>query len=94
MRIRATVTHDLAKRCGAFSIGGRVLEYELHNETTREFYALATRVELIEISITNSPANPFALVQRRYPASAQVEFSIALAQNLGRVATLVQEHAA
>ena len=31
LRVRATVTHEQARRCGAFSIGAKVLTYELRN---------------------------------------------------------------
>ncbi len=74
LKIRATVTHDIAKRCGGFSIGARIVDYELRDETGPGFHALVNSAELCEVSVTPSPANPFALVQRRSRASAQVEF--------------------
>jgi HK97 family phage prohead protease len=74
LRVRATVTHALAKRCGAFSIGARILDYEMRDELGPDFHALVTSAELTEVSVTPSPANPFALVQRRSRASARAEF--------------------
>ena len=74
LRIKATVTHPLAKRCGAFSVGARILDYEMRDETGPGFHALVNHAELCEVSVTHSPANPFALVQHRYRASVQVEF--------------------
>jgi HK97 family phage prohead protease len=69
LRIRATVDHPLARRCGAFSIRGKVLAYELRDTECRNFHALVTSAELIEISLTDTPANVNARVQHRYRAA-------------------------
>ncbi|AJA61041.1 MULTISPECIES: hypothetical protein [Bradyrhizobium] len=68
LKISAHVTHELAKRCGAFSIRAYIGGYELRDTDSAHFHALVTNAEIIEISLTDAPANPHALVQRRYPA--------------------------
>ena len=67
--IRACVSHPEARRCNAFSIGGKVLAYRLHDGGSGDFHAEVTDAELEEISITDRPANLHARVMRRYPAS-------------------------
>lgn len=76
LRIRALVTHPLAKRCGAFSIGARILDYELRDETGPDFHALVTNAELCEVSMTPAPANPYARVTRRTPPRRRRNFTI------------------
>jgi hypothetical protein len=68
--IRAEVSHPLAVRCGAFSIAGRILAYELKDTGTDSFHALVSSCELTEISCTGTPANTDCVVLRRWPASA------------------------
>jgi hypothetical protein len=68
LRISASVTHEQAKRAGAFSVGAKVLAYELKDADSPDFYALVTSAEIAEISCTDLPANPHALVQHRYKA--------------------------
>jgi hypothetical protein len=67
--IRATVTHELARRCGAFSIGARVIEYEMRDVDGPNFYAVINCAELTEVSLTSTPANPKAVVRHRYRAT-------------------------
>lgn len=69
LKIRAHVTHELAKRCGAFSIRAYIGGYELRNADSANFHALVTNAEIAEISLTDTPANPHAVVRRRYPAA-------------------------
>lgn len=45
LRICAEVTHDLAKRCNAFSIGARILEYSLVDTDTENFHALSHQLK-------------------------------------------------
>ena len=73
LRITARVTHEYAKRCPAFSICARITGYEMREADTVNFHAVATG-EIVEISLTDAPANPKALVTQRYPAPAVVGF--------------------
>jgi phage head maturation protease len=65
LRIRAEVTHPLAARCNAFSIGARILEYEIVDGDNENFHALISNAEVTEVSLTDRPANPHAVVQSR-----------------------------
>jgi hypothetical protein len=69
LSIIAEADHALAKRCNAFSIGATVLEYEIRDADTPDFHALITKAEIVEVSLTDSPANPLALVRSRNPAA-------------------------
>ena len=69
LKIRATVTHEQAKRCGAFSIRAKISAYRLCETETRNFHAVVTDAEIVEVSLTDTPANPFALVQHRHRAA-------------------------
>ena len=76
LRIVAEVTHEQARRCPAFSVAARIIDYEIIDNGGDDFYALIKRAELTEISMTDCPANPQALVQSRYrtpPASAYIK---------------------
>lgn len=75
--IEALVTHPVAKRCGAFSISAKVDDYTMMNRNRRDFYAVINRASLREISLTETPANPFALVTHRYPAPHHDAFYVA-----------------
>jgi hypothetical protein len=74
LHIRATVTHEMAKRCPAFSVAAKITAYELRDENTQNFHALITAAEIVEISLTPTPANPNAGVAHRYPQFAGVAF--------------------
>jgi hypothetical protein len=90
LHIRATVTDPHARRFAAWSIGANVLEYEIRNEGTPDFFALVRRAELTEVSLTDIPANPKALVQRRYPVPATNTFFELMAKRVGLVQQLSQ----
>jgi hypothetical protein len=85
--IRAEVTHEVARRCGGFSIAAKVLEYEVRDVETPSFYAVINSAELNELSITDRPSNPNALVMFRYRMSPKVQFLDLIGE---RVARLVQ----
>jgi hypothetical protein len=65
LRISAEVTHELARRANAFSVGARVLEYEIRDADSANFHGLITQAEITEISLTDVPANPQAIVRNR-----------------------------
>jgi hypothetical protein len=69
LRVRARVEHPDARRLGAFSVGLRIVECELRNADSEHFHGVLKRVELTEISLTDNPSNPKALVEQRIPAS-------------------------
>ena len=71
--IRATVTHEQARRAGAFSVGARVLDYELRDIDTPDFHALVTSAEVCEVSLTDCPANMNARVTARHCVSPVVQ---------------------
>ena len=72
LRIRATVDHEQGKRAPAFSVAATIHAYEICNADSPNFYALITSAEIVEISLTPSPANSNALVLHRYEQFAGV----------------------
>jgi hypothetical protein len=85
LRIRARVSHPFAKSCGAFSISTRVHRYELRDAETPNFYALVFEGELDEISLTDVPADPCALVLQRSTPSAPDALGESFAKALAHV---------
>jgi phage head maturation protease len=66
LKVKALLTHPEAKRCSAFSVAGTVHRYELKEaEDPARFHALITSASIDEISVTNAPANPRALITSR-----------------------------
>jgi Caudovirus prohead serine protease len=84
----AVVTHEPAKRCGAFSIRAVVNEYEIKDADSQNFYAIINSAELTEISLTDNPSNPHALVMDRYRVSPQVQFLGLLGEKVKRLQQL------
>jgi hypothetical protein len=72
--VEAKVSHPQAVRCGGFSVGGRIRGYRLVDTDRPTFHAVIDDCELCEISLTERPANRFALVRSRFPADAQSQF--------------------
>jgi hypothetical protein len=88
--IRATVSHSYAKTCAAFSVSLKILKYELRDvDDPKNFHALVYQGELQEVSLTDAPADPCALVlQRSRPVPAVKTFDTLLAR-LANVQKLV-----
>jgi hypothetical protein len=67
LKIAAEVSHPMARRCNAFSVGATILKYEIVDNGGQDFHALISSARIDEISLTDRPANPNALVRSRYP---------------------------
>lgn len=94
LRVRATVTDDNAARCGAFSIAATITDYELRDEDSPNFYAVVRSAWLDEISLTDVPCNPQALVIRRYSVPPSILFytlMTARVQRLQQLTALIQQ---
>ena len=94
LQIWCTVTDHEAKRYPAFSIAATVNEYEICDGTTKNFHALIKSATITEISLTDNPSNPFALVMDRYrvsPAVQTYELLSAKMKCLQQLATLIQK---
>jgi hypothetical protein len=89
--IRATVTHELARRCQAFSVGASILDYEIVNPDSTDFYGLIKAARIDEVSCTDVPANPHALVTRRMDASARARLCEQAQQHVKLFGRLVGE---
>jgi len=92
--IAATLTHPLAKRMGAFSISAKVNEYEIKDADTPDFHAIINNAEISEISLTDRPSNPEALVMFRHPASSlvkQYELLIQKVDCLSAISKILQQ---
>ena len=76
LRIRARVDHPEARRCNAFSVGATVVAYEFRDEDNANFHAVIKQAVLTEVSLTETPSNPQALVQHRWQALPQHEHKI------------------
>ena len=87
--ITATVNDPLARRANAFSVGCTVVQYELVNTDTPDFFALIKHAALNEISLTDTPANPAAIVTSRRDVSAQAEFYGHAVSAVDRIAQIV-----
>ncbi len=71
--IAAYVTLDQARRCGGFSVGAKVVRFELCDVESPDFYALILKAVLTDVSLTSRPVNRHATVLHRSrpsPASA------------------------
>ena len=74
LRIRALVSHALARRAPAFSVAVKVEAYQLKDVDTPNFHSVITACEISEVSLTVSPANSHALVTQRYPVPAAARY--------------------
>jgi phage head maturation protease len=94
LRIRARVEHPEARRMSAFSVGIRIVECELHDAGSVRFHGVLKRVELSEVSITDRPSNPCAIVEQRIPAAISDFYSLMQqrVQCLGKYLQLVGQH--
>jgi hypothetical protein len=66
------------------SSSARVIEYQMMETDHPGFYAHITRVELNEISLTDMPSNPKAIVTQRYRVSGSNAFYQALTEKVAR----------
>ena len=72
-----TASHPIARRCSAFSVGARVLEYQVIDRGNGDFEALITNAKLTDISLVKLPVNPRAVVlHRRKPAPHDEFYSL------------------
>jgi hypothetical protein len=90
LKIKANITHPFAKLCGGFSVSAKILAYEMREtDDPKRFHAFVTNAELDEISLTNEPADPTALITRRgCPSSVVKNFDI-IQKQLANVQALV-----
>jgi hypothetical protein len=87
---RTEVHHPLARRCGAFSVAARVDDYEIRNAEGPDFYAVIRSATLTEISLTDSPSNPNALVMERYRVSPTVQVLDLMTERVARLQQLTR----
>ncbi|WP_439407937.1 hypothetical protein ACNJX9_04405 [Bradyrhizobium sp. DASA03076] len=75
LHVRALVRDNESKRCTHFSVAATIHGYQLRDiDDGERFHALVTCATLDEITLTNAPANPAAMVLHRCRQSAAVEF--------------------
>ena len=69
LRVRTSPITGDARRYGAFSIGAKIIRYEIHDADRRSFYAEVTQAKLTECSFTQHPHLDAArVIQRTRPA--------------------------
>jgi hypothetical protein len=66
--------HPQARNAGAFSVAVTVHSYKIIDADKPSFHARIVSCTIDEISLTDKPANPRALVDQRWPTSAAAEF--------------------
>jgi hypothetical protein len=84
--IRAELTNELAKRMGAFSVSATVLDYVVDSVGV----ATVTKAQLVEVSLTDRPANPDCLIHTRWPQSADVAFYDIMERGMHVIAKMAQ----
>ena len=72
LQIECRVDHELGRRLGAFSVGCRIRSYAIHRADSADFYAEIEDAALEEVSLTDCPSNPRALVRSRFPVGPHV----------------------
>lgn len=68
LAISATVDHHIARRCNHFSVGITVNAFEMVDADSPDFHAAILQARLDEVSLTDKPANPRAIVTGRHRA--------------------------
>ena len=67
-------TDPIARRANAFSVGATVKRFEIMDPASPDYHAIITEAWIEEISLTDNPANPAAIVTHRRDVSAEAEF--------------------
>ena len=88
LHVRATVTGE-ARRYGAFSVSASNIQFKLVHPDRRDFYAQITSATLTEISLTEFPHLPTALILNRMPGDARGEFYDLMARRVNLVSQLI-----
>ena len=88
------MTDPVARRCNAWSVACTVVDYEIIDAATPDFYSLIKSARLDEISLTDQPANTRAIVTSRRDVAAASEFYGAMQEyfaKLTEIITLIQK---
>jgi hypothetical protein len=91
-RLATTVTtdHDMALRCGAFSVAATIHDYTIRDaEDPRRYRAEVRSASLTEIVLTCRPCKPHALVMHRVPQCPVVEDYNQIAARLQHIITSI-----
>jgi hypothetical protein len=89
LMIRATVSHELARRCPCFSAAAIVHHWQMVAGDTPEFVAEVTSATVVEVSLTPAPANSDCRVLSRYPVPAPVQFYSLVGQKVDALTKMV-----
>jgi hypothetical protein len=88
LHVTARVDDAEAARLGGFSVCAHINEFEVRNPDDAEGYHVAvTAAELVEVTVTERPCNPEAVVQSREP-DHHAEALACIARMQARIATL------
>lgn len=72
--VRACAVDSEAKRCQFFSVAATIHAYQLCDvDDPEKFCANVASATLVHVALTNSPANPAAIIEHRYRQSPAVE---------------------
>lgn len=89
LRVRARVEDRQAAALNAFSICATVHDFEIINQDSRDFHALIRRADIVEVSLTDSPASPSCLVDSRESVPAYMEFFDLMAHRVEKMRDIV-----
>jgi hypothetical protein len=89
LMVRATVSHELARRCPSLSAAAIVHHWQMINGDSPNFTAEVVSASIVEISLTPSPANPDCRVTNRYPVPAPVQFYDLMASKVNVLTKMV-----
>jgi phage head maturation protease len=90
--VRALVTDLEARRCSYFSVGATIHNFEMRDIDDRErFHGLITSATLDEVSLTNIPANPAAIILRRYEQSPMAKMYSAAGRAVSCMIGIVED---
>ncbi|MBR0848794.1 hypothetical protein JQ543_13660 [Bradyrhizobium diazoefficiens] len=88
LHITATVDHSIARRASCFSVGVTVHAFELVDPDSPDFHAIILQGWLDEVSLTDAPANPRAVVMHRRTALPDIT---PITERLSRISNLMKE---
>jgi HK97 family phage prohead protease len=93
--IKARLTDDYAKRLSHFSVTATIRDYRIQNaDDPKHAFALVTNCALVEVSMTDIPANPAAKIlyrDRSPPALAAFDIALAGVGKMRELVALLQE---
>jgi hypothetical protein len=90
LHIIARVDDSEARRLPALSVAGTVHEWEMRNENASDWHAVVLKSTIDEVSLTDRPACPAALVRERVPVSLYGDYYALAIARVGKLIELAR----